>query len=86
MIVKCKHIILIARITNACSTCHATHFGVASYSNMLRKVDTVLLFATNSVFQLATFKFFAWKVEHAVVIRATTRQFNLQCNNGCATS
>ena len=33
---------------------------------MLRKVDP------SSTFQLATLKFVAWKVEHAVVIRATT--------------
>ena len=32
------------------------------------------------IFQPASLKFFAWKVEHAVVIRATML-FKLQCNN-----
>ena len=30
---------VVARITTACSTCHATNFSVASCSNTLRKVD-----------------------------------------------
>ena len=34
----------------------------------------------NKFFQLATLECVAWKVEHVVVIRATTL-FNLQCNN-----
>ena len=37
---------------------------------MLRKVDPVPTFC-NQFFQLATLKFVAWQVEHAVVIRAT---------------
>ena len=37
----------------------------------------------NKFFQLATLKFVAWQVEHAVVIRATTL-FNLQCNSRVA--
>ena len=46
---------------------------------MLRKVDPSSTFC-NKFLQLATLKFVAWQVEHAVVIRATTL-FNLQCNN-----
>ena len=46
---------------------------------MLRKVDPSSTFC-NKCFQFATLKFVVWKVEHAVVIRATTL-FNLQCNN-----
>ena len=38
---------------------------------MLRKVDPSSSFC-NNFFQLATVKFVAWQVEHAVVIRATT--------------
>ena len=43
---------------------------------MLRKVDPSSTFFTK-FFQLATLKFVAWKVEHAVVIRAT---ISLICN------
>ena len=43
---------------------------------MLRKVDPSSTFCSN-LFQLATLKFVAWKVEHGVVIRATT---SLTCN------
>ena len=46
---------------------------------MLHKVDTSYTFF-NIFFQLATLKFVAWQVEHAVVIWAT-KLFNLQCNN-----
>ena len=46
---------------------------------MLRKVDPSSTFC-NKFFKLATLKFVAWKVEHVVVIWATTL-FNLQCNN-----
>ena len=43
---------------------------------MLRKVDPSSNFC-NKFFQLATLKFVAWKVEHAVVIQATT---SFTCN------
>ena len=43
---------------------------------MLRKVDPSSTLR-NNFFQLATLKFVAWQVEHAVVIRATTRS---NCN------
>ena len=46
---------------------------------MLRKVDSGPTFC-NNFFQLATLKFVARKVEHAVVIPSTTL-FNFQCNN-----
>ena len=45
---------------------------------MLRKVDPSSTFC-NKFFQLATLKFVAWKVEHGVVIRATTERFST-CN------
>ena len=48
---------VVAPITTACSTCHATNFGSTLGNVML---------------QLAILKFVAL-VEHAVVIRATTR-------------
>ena len=67
---------VVARITTACSTCHATNFSVASCSNMLRKVDPSSTFCIKC-FQLATLKFVACKVDHAVVVRATT---SLICN------
>ena len=63
---------VVAPITTACSTCHATNSSVASCSNMLRKIDPSSSFY-NKFFQLATLKFVAWKVEHVGVIRATTR-------------
>ena len=66
---------VVARITNACSTCLAINFGVAS-CNMLHKVEPSSTFC-NFFFQLATLKFVARQVEHAVIIRATTR---LTCN------
>ena len=63
---------VVAPITTACSTCHRTNFSVTSCSNMLRKVDPSSTFC-KQFFQLATLKFVPWQVEHAVVIRATTR-------------
>ena len=62
---------VVARVTTACSTCNATNFSVASGDNMLRKVDPSSTFC-NKFVQLATLKFVAWKVEHAVAIRAKT--------------
>ena len=59
---------VVARITTACSTCFATNFGVASCS----KVEPSSTFC-NNFFQLATLTSVARQVEHAVVIRATTR-------------
>ena len=53
--------------------------SVLQVATMLRKVDPSST-VCNNFFQLATLKFVAWKVEHAVVIRRTTL-FNLQCNN-----
>ena len=54
------------------TTCLATNFSVASRKKLLQKVK--LSFALCSMFlQLVTPKFVARQVEHAVVIRATTR-------------
>ena len=74
-----RNIVALLVFTTACSTCHATNFSVATCSNMLCKVDPSSTFY-NKYFQLATLKFVSWKVEHGVVIRATTL-FSLQCNN-----
>ena len=63
---------VVAPIATACSTCHPTNSSVASCSNMLHKIGPSSTFC-NNFFQLATLKFVAWKVEHVVVIRATTR-------------
>ena len=62
---------VVARITTACSTCLATNFSVASCISMLHKVEPSSTFC-NNYFQLATLKFVARRVEHAVVIRSTT--------------
>ena len=69
---------VVSRITTACSTCHATNFSVVNCSNMLLKVDPSSR-VCNKLFQLATLKFVAWQVEHAVVILATTLT-SLTCN------
>ena len=68
----------IASSTSCCPYCQRVlkllrnKFSVPSCSNMLRKVDPSSTFC-NKFFQLATLEFDAWKVEHVVVIRVTTR-------------
>ena len=68
---------VVARITTACSTFHATNFSVAGVLQVsaicCAKVDPSCTFC-NNFFQLATLKFVAWKV---MIRRATT---SLTCN------
>ena len=40
---------VVARVTTACSTCLATNFSVASYTNMLHKVEPSSTFCNNEI-------------------------------------
>ena len=75
---------VVARITTACSTCHATNFSVASWKTLLQQVKLGSTLR-NILLQLATLKFVAWQVEHASS-NTGNNAFQLAMQQCCATS